>query len=401
MPRPATGLNTVSRRLPDGTKEYRWYHRATGREIGKSTDGWTKAAAIARAKEMDEGETSGPPAGSFGALCVEYLKYLDRRKKKLSEKTKSEYRLHIDILREMWETVPVFGISRQTIRALLAVYEDRPWQGNAIVRTLRTVMNFGIKVLEMPGLVQNPASEIEMHETASRTQIWNDAQVEAFLAVARPRLRMAAALLLYTTQRPGDVLRLTRPMMFERDGRPWLRLRQQKTGELIDVPCHHRLIAAVAAYDAAAEDRSDDSLLLVSSPSGRTWAYRNFARAWDATRRRANWRIARQAIAAMGGLPQARKQRQAVKDAIRAAMLSDLQRRDLRRTGVVQMALAGATVPQIAAVTGWRIDYAQKIVDTYLPRRGDVALGGVERWEQSEKTVVALPATTGRHRRAS
>ena len=71
-------------------------------------------------------------------------------------------------------------------------------------------------------------------------------------------------------------------------------------------------------------------------------------------------------------------------------MLQDLQRRDLRRTGVVQLALAGATVPQIAALAGWKIDYAQKIVDTYLPRRSDVALGGVERWEAGEGRVASL-----------
>ena len=53
----------------------------------------------------------------------------------------------------------------------------------------------------------------------------------------------------------------------------------------------------------------------------------------------------------------------------------------MRQTGVVQLALAGATTPQVAALTGWKIDHAQTIVDTYLPRRVEVALGGIERWE--------------------
>lgn len=41
------------------------------------------------------------------------------------------------------------------------------------------------------------------------------------------------------------------------------------------------------------------------------------------------------------------------------------QRRDLRRTGIVRLAEAGATTPQIAALSGHSIDYCQRIIDTY------------------------------------
>ena len=60
------------------------------------------------------------------------------------------------------------------------------------------------------------------------------------------------------------------------------------------------------------------------------------------------------------------------------------QRRDLRRTGIVRLAEAGATTPQIAAISGQSIDYCQRIVDTYLPRRPEVAIGGIELWERGE-----------------
>ena len=102
-------------------------------------------------------------------------------------------------------------------------------------------------------------------------------------------------------------------------------------------------------------------LLLVPSPTGRPWLLRNFARAWD--------------------------------EVARAAGIRDRQRRDARRTAVVRLAEAGATVPQIAAVTGWGIDYCQRIVDTYLPRRTEVALGAIQLWERTqpaEPRVVAL-----------
>ena len=77
----------------------------------------------------------------------------------------------------------------------------------------------------------------------------------------------------------------------------------------------------------------------------------------------------------------------------KAAGIEGKRRRDLRRTAVVRLAEAGATVPQIAAVTGWSIDYCQRIVDVYLPRRTEVALTAIELWEkapQADSKVVAL-----------
>ena len=387
MPRPATGLNTVSRRRPDGTVDYDWYHRKTGLLIGRSRDGWTREAALVRCAEMDaEPARSGPPAGSFGELCALYLS--DPRHLKLAPKTRLEYRRHIELMRGMWEQVPATGITRKVVRALHAQFQDRPWQGNAVLRTLRLVMNFGINELELPGLLKNPADSPSLYETRPREQIWDQPRIDAFMAAAGryPALRRAFALLLYTVQRPSDVLTMARPMIYQQDGRTWIRLRQAKTGMLVDVPCHARLAAELADDDAA------KALLLVPSPTGRPWSYRNFSRAWDKARTLANWHIAREALRARGGLPsRARpKEREAAKRLIRELMLGDLQRRDLRRTGMVQLAIAGATTPQIASLSGHKIDQVQGILDTYLPRSGSVALGGVEKWETGGDRVVVL-----------
>ena len=394
MPRAPTGLNTASRKQPDGTTVFRWYHRASGAFIGSSAEGWTKEAAAERVRELDRGDRAGPAAGSFGELAALYLG--SPGFKRLAPKTQRDYRKHVDILRLAWADVPLAGISRKAVRALHQGFEDRPWQGNAIVRTLRLMLNYGIRQLEMPGLARgNPAAQVELHATQARTQIWSQPQIEAFLDAAPPAIRLAFALLLYTAQRPADMLRLSTPMMFERDGRTWIRLRQAKTGAGVDVPCHHRLLEEIGeaeAHKATKVAKLAASPLLVAAPRGGDWTYRNFARAWDVTRAKANGRLARAAIGAMGGLPRPRdaKRREAAKAKVRTVMLHGVQRRDLRRTGVVQLALVGATVPQIAALTGWKIDHAQHIVDTYLPRHGNVALGGMERWEAGEAKVVTL-----------
>ncbi|GCE83092.1 hypothetical protein [Komagataeibacter diospyri] len=42
-----------------------------------------------------------------------------------------------------------------------------------------------------------------------------------------------------------------------------------------------------------------------------------------------------------------------------------------------------ATTPQIALISGHGIDYCQRIIDTYLPRRTDVA--DMQLWEQYQR----------------
>src|SRR4051794_9306098 len=101
------------------------------------------------------------------------------------------------------------------------------------------------------------------------------------------------------------------------------------------------------------------SMMVVPSPTGLPWAYRNFARSWDVARAKAG--------------------------------IEGVQRRDLRRTAMVRMAEAGATTAQIAAVSGHTIDQTSRILDTYIPRRGEVAAGAIDAWEQGAIRSVVVP----------
>lgn len=106
------------------------------------------------------------------------------------------------------------------------------------------------------------------------------------------------------------------------DNRLYISLRQQKTGDLLNVPVHgtlEPLLRERLAPDWKPETLSNQrtysnttaTLLLVPSPTGKPWAYRNFCRAWDLITRETG--------------------------------IEGLQRRDLRRTGIVRLAEAGAS----------------------------------------------------------
>ncbi|WP_155734276.1 tyrosine-type recombinase/integrase, partial [Novacetimonas hansenii] len=117
---------------------------------------------------------------------------------------------------------------------------------------------------------------------------------DAFVERARPTLQLAYMLLLYTVQRPSDVLSMDASLISERNGRLFIALRQSKTGTLLDVPIHERLASRIRERMRQIEQEtpgrtgrrdartgSPAPRLLVPSPTGRPWARRNFSRAWD------------------------------------------------------------------------------------------------------------------------
>ena len=105
-------------------------------------------------------------------------------------------------------------------------------------------------------------------------------------------------------------------------------LAQEKTGALLDIPCHIDLRAILSA----------------------------------APRRAAAMCITRR------GRPMARSRLTDLVLGIRQnAGLDHLQLRNLRRTAVVNMSEAGATGPEMAAVMGHSIDHMAQIIATYLP----------------------------------
>ena len=57
---------------------------------------------------------------------------------------------------------------------------------------------------------------------------------------------------------------------------------------------------------------------------------------------------------------------------------------------MVELALCGVPDTQIAALSGHSIETTKRILDTYIPRRGELALAAVETWERGDGKVLAL-----------
>ena len=347
MPRPkGSGINVARKHLADGSfKEY-YYDRESGNLLGHSRQ--EAEAALARLRPKGK-----PAPGSMADLAASY-RASSHFRKDLAPATRELYGRYLDLIVTEYGDLPVSGLTPAYIENIKLSFEETPRKANLLVAVLRIILRRAVK-LRM--ITSNPAAQPEMLPTQPRTEVWSREDEVRFLEAARPSLRLGFALLLYTVQRPSDVLAMTRGQVNEWDGRLFIALRQQKTGTLIDVPVHKELEPLLRERLAD----TSGTMMLVPSPRGLAWPRRNFSRAWD------------QVANAVG--------------------IEGLQRRDLRRTGVVRLAEAGATTPQIAAISGHSIDYCQRIIDTYLPRRTEVALGGIAAWEEDRQVgnVVQIP----------
>ncbi|WP_158933111.1 tyrosine-type recombinase/integrase [Acidisphaera sp. S103] len=359
------GLKQVPRKNANGiVVRVDWYHRATGKHVG--TD---EAEAKRRADELDGDVKAAPlPTSTFEGLAAAYL--TSDAFRRLAAKAQGLNRLYVGKLVKRFAnsnvadiTRPVVVAFRESLSKEIAAAprrepgEKKPWLkkgeegpmtptvAKGLVNKLCITLQHGVDLGVLPA---NPALKAKANfGVRPRKEVWEPEQIERFIEHAPPRLKVAAGLLFYTAQRPSDVMVMDWGTFVRKDdGKLWVDLiDQSKTGELVRVPVHKRL--SVILRDAPTR-----SGLLVPSPkAGDEWEYRNFARAWDGAMKKAG-------LADLG-----------------------LQRRDLRRTAMVRMAESGATDAQIAAVSGHSIEQTRRILDTYIPRRGEVAAGAIAAWE--------------------
>jgi integrase len=367
------------RKLKDGSTVVYLYDRVTRALLGK------ECATVAPLVQAD----------SMAALILAYR--ASNQFKTRMPRTRETYGSTLDFLGATFGDMKIRSFTPVVILEFKESLSAQPSKFNGALALLSILF----KLAMSQGTVHyNPAAGIGKLEVRARIEVWSREEETRYVAYFRPRLKLLFMLMLYTCQRLSDVLKMTLNQVQEHQGRLYITLRQSKTDELVGIPVHDALAVLLRqrlAEDVTIPERGTDrqlkTMLLVPSPRGREWSRRNASRAWDHDLADADVKLAAE-LKARGWV-----QRKVDEELAQRHR----QRRDLRRTGIVRMAEGGATTPQIAAVSGHQIDYCQRIIDTYLPRRTEVALGGIEAWEASEKKgprVVRLSDETARESEA-
>jgi integrase len=323
------GIHRVEARLAGGAKRIYFYAWRNGPRI------YAEPGTAAFISEYHEAHASirKPRAGTLMSLIAEFKASAEFRK--LAPSTARSYLAYIKLVENEFGDMPLAALEDRRIRGEFKSWRDRfahtPRKADYAWTTLARILSFG----KDRGLIaNNPCVGGGRLYLANRTErVWRDEDVAAFLSVAPPELALALMLALWTGQRQGDLLRLSWSAY---DGAR-IRLQQSKTRRRVVIPTGQPLRLLL--------DRTPrQGPLILTNSKGKPWTSDGFRSSWGK-------------ICAK-------------------AKIRGLTFHDLRGSAVVRLAMADATVPQIATVTGHSLRDVEEVLDaSYFGR--DVKLAEI------------------------
>ena len=190
------------------------------------------------------GAPARPPSphavGSLAKLVESY--YGSVEFSNLKPSSSSTYRIVLDSIAKRDGHRLVRDLPRDKVRKILQeIGVTRPGMANLTQKILRALMRYAI---DTGWRKDNPVAGIKPYRLGAR-HTWSDEELAAFEArwPLGTRERLAYALLLYTGQRVGDVVRMRRQDISK--GR--INVVQQKTGAELSIPVHLKLYEALKA----------------------------------------------------------------------------------------------------------------------------------------------------------
>ncbi len=335
------GINSITKRLADGTARTYWYAWKGGPPL-RGEPGTPEFIASYNAA----GATKvAPPQGVILSILQDYQASEDFRG--LADSTRRSYAPLIVRIEKEFGDFPLSALTDRRTRGVFMAWRDKvaassgrrqaDYAWSVLARVLSWSLDRGL-------VAANPCTHGgRLYRGSRRENIWTAADEATFLERAPTHLRLPLLLALWTGQRQGDLLRL-----------PWsaydgthIRLRQSKTGARVVIPVGAPLKAAL---DVAAK-RSP--IILVNS-EGKPWTSDGF---------RASWR-----------------------KACAAAGIAGLTFHDLRGTAVTRLAIVGATEAEIATFTGHSLQTVRAILDKhYLARDPSLGESAIRKLERGTK----------------
>jgi integrase len=285
-----------------------------------------------------------PAEGTLFTLIAEFR--ASSEYSSIADSTRRAYAAYLGMIEDEFGDMPIEALSDPEVRGEFKRWRDgmadTPRKADYAWTTLARVLSVAHDRGRIP---VNPCNRGgRLYEADRSAKIWTEYDIARLLAVASPGLAMAALLALWTGQRQGDLLRL-----------PWsaydgkhVRLRQSKTGRYVIIPVGKHLKALLDGADRV-------STQVLTNARGRPWTSDGFRTSWGKT-------------------------------CVKAGVADDLHFHDLRGSAIVRLALAGATVPEIATLSGHSLKNVEAILDAhYLGRDVQLAESAVQKLERKEK----------------
>ena len=355
-------LGLVPERLPDDPLEAR--RRAEA--LGERADA-IRLAAKRQSRIKPEGTPAAAtalnphPPGTVAWLIRRFAGDVSDRNtpgsspdwRRLSERTRQDYRGHLLALRELFGKYRLTALTPRVVHAYKAKLSDPDTgllsrQHRYVLQVLQALLAYGVRI---GALESNPAARLRLTSNPPRRTYWTDQDVERFLAAnPLPSLRIALMLALETGQRQADVLSIKWSDIS--DG--WLTIEQRKSrragraAKRVAIPISRELAAEL---DQA--PRLGD-FIVTSETTGRPYKPNHFQHAWRQVTKRAG--------------------------------LDGLTFLDCRRSAVVRLAEAGCSVGELAAITGHSISEASTILNVYYVSTRDAAASAMAKLEKARRS---------------
>jgi integrase len=335
------GLHRVKAPRGKGTYYYAWRggpRVATDAAPGTPEFFAAYSEAVARAKIE-------PRSGKLAELIALYRRASEFTGR--SARTQSDYLKQIKKIELRFGTLPIKALESAQIRGIF-----KEWRDELASKSLRqadyawTVLQRILSVAKDRGKITvNPCEKGGRLYQADRTdKLWTDDHVSQFLAVAPAHLHLPLMLALWTGQRQGDLLRLPWSAY---DGR-FIRLRQSKGGVRVKIPVGAPLKAMLDVTPRLA-------MVILTTTRSTAWTEDGFRASWG--------------------------------KACDKAAITDLTFHDFRGSAVTRLMMAGATVGEIAAITGHSLRDVEAILDAhYFGRTTELAASGMAKLERSTCT---------------
>jgi integrase len=197
------------------------------------------AALEGNARQLQEIKEDRVEPGTIDAVIVNFYRSTDFLK--LKGTTQRVRKNVLEKFRVLHGKKRVALLTAAHLKAIIGDMADRPGAANNLLKVLRVLLRHAIDM----GLIQdNPARNVRKFAVSSEGfHSWSEGDVAAFEATHKPgtRAHLALSLLLYTGQRRSDVVR----MGWQHIDGDLLNVVQDKTGEVLKIPFHPKLAAAI------------------------------------------------------------------------------------------------------------------------------------------------------------
>lgn len=254
-----------------------------------------------------------PDRDTFAWLTAEYQRSVEF--KALADTTQNDYAGTLRLIDDELGTRRFRFTTKAMVKAVRDGHADHPRKAHKIKQMVSRLYSWA----EENSLVAdgfNPAKGIKQVKPkggAKEIVVWSDAEIAALLASCGEHVTTPVLLALYTGQRRQDVVRMTW-QQFQGD---IIRVRQSKTGALLDIACHSELRRHLEQLRTRAK-----GVVICTSIEGRAYTPNSLSQAL------------RRAVVMTDGLP------------------PDRSMHGLRYAAGSRMSEAGCSVAEIEAVLG-------------------------------------------------